>query len=257
MKRLAALILALAASCWALDLSPVGAPTGGSCTVMDKGFYVICYRADWRIPQWVGEHLTSEQCRVPHVERAGGFRRDPAIPKADQASAADYRASGYDIGHQAPAGDFAFSAEAMRATFVFSNAAPQTPQLNRGPWRDLEVAVRALAASEGDVWVFTGSTASAGQLKGRVRIPGMSWKVLLLIRSDGPHAYAYALRNTNTPPAFTDRAVSLSAVEAATVLHFFPAVGLPDSERTVTHQLPAHAPLPADAEQAKTIHKRK
>ena len=241
----------------ALDLSPVGAPTGGACTVIDKGYYVICYRADWRIPQWVGEHLTPDQFRVPQVKRSGGFRLDSTIPKADQASAADYRKSGYDIGHQAPAGDFAFSVEAMRSTFIFTNAAPQTPQLNRGPWRDLEVAVRALAASEGDVWVFTGSTASAGQLKGRVRIPGISWKVLLLIRSDGPHAYAYALRNTNTPPAFTDRAVSLSAVEAATVLHFFPAVGLPDSERTVTHQLPAHAPLPADAEQAETIHKRK
>ena len=257
MKRLAALILALAASCCALDLSPVGAPTGGSCTILDKGYYVVCYRADWRIPQWVGEHLTPEQFRVPRVERTGGFRRDPAIAKADQAGASDYRGSGYDIGHQAPAGDFAFSAEAMRATFIFTNAAPQTPQLNRGPWRDLEVAVRALAASEGEVWVFTESTGSDGELSGRIRIPRVFWKVLLLVRSDGPHAYAYAFRNTNTSPAFADRAVALEVVEEATGLHFFPAITIPDAERTITHQLPAHAPLPADAEQADTIHKRK
>lgn len=258
MRRLL-LIALFAASCWALDLSPVGAPTGATCTVLDKGWYVTCYQPGWRMPQWVGEHLTPQQFRLPQVKRTGGFRIDPAVSRMDQAGAADYRGSGYDIGHQAPAGDFAFSPDAMRATFLFTNAVPQTPQLNRGPWRDLEVAVRALAAAEGDVWVFTGPAGGVKEIfHVTMTAPVSCWKTVLLIRSDGSHAlYTYALPNSATPPYFEQGSESLSDLEGATKLHFFAAVLLSLPERQAVHQLPAHAPLPADAEQAKTIHRRK
>ena len=91
MKTAVWILLVFAASCYALDLSPVGAPTGGACIIMDKGYYAICYRADWRIPQWVGEHLTSEQFRVPQVKRTGGFRLDPDVAKADQSEIGERR----------------------------------------------------------------------------------------------------------------------------------------------------------------------
>ena len=256
MKRILVGLL-LAGACWALDLSKVGAPTGGACVIMDKGAYVTCFRADWRIPQWVGEHLTPAQFQAPQVERTGGFRLDPDVPKEAQASLADYRRSGYDIGHQAPAGDYGFSAEAMRSTFVFINAAPQRPGLNRGSWRDLEIAVRALTV-DGDVWVFTGPDGPGKTLLNkRVAIAGAFWKVILLERKDGTHTvYAYDLPNSKQPVAYVMYADPLGDIEDVTGLHFFPDLQLTDADRRATNNLPVHPALPADAQQTQAMHTR-
>lgn len=249
--------LLLAGACWALDLSKVGAPTGGACVIMDRGAYVTCFRADWRIPQWVGEHLTPQQFQVPQVERTGGFREDPDVPKEAQASLADYRRSGYDIGHQAPAGDYGFSAEAMRSTFVFINAAPQRPKCNRGSWRDLEVDTRATSAAEGEEWVFTGPSIEGTKLLNkRVRIPEKFWKVILLERPDGSReVYTYEVPNAQ-PQAYSMYAESLEEIEDATGMKFFPAIDLTDAERRATNKLSVHPALPADAQQTQAMHTR-
>ena len=56
-----------------------------------------------------------------------------------------YIGSGYDRGHMAPAADFSISKTLMRQTFVMSNICPQTPALNRGPWKRTEIAERMIA----------------------------------------------------------------------------------------------------------------
>ena len=127
MKSIFAL-LAIVFQGWALDLSPICTPQGGSCTVMDRTYYVICYQPEWRIPEWVAEHVTREQLLAPAVPRKDAFRPDPDVP-AGRAELLDYQGSGYDRGHQAPAGDFRYSIEAMRATFLLSNMAPQRPEM--------------------------------------------------------------------------------------------------------------------------------
>lgn len=53
-----------------------------------------------------------------------------------------YAHSGYDKGHLAPAQDFAWSRSAIVATFDYCNCLPQTPTLNRGAWKRLEMQVR-------------------------------------------------------------------------------------------------------------------
>lgn len=60
----------------------------------------------------------------------------------------NYNKSGYDIGHLAPAEDFAYSGKLMKSTFKYYNALPQTPNLNRGNWKKVESAVRRM--SRGD-----------------------------------------------------------------------------------------------------------
>ena len=57
----------------------------------------------------------------------------------------DYRHTGFDRGHLCPAKDRSFTKEALRATFVMSNVAPQTPALNRGAWKATEDSCRRLA----------------------------------------------------------------------------------------------------------------
>ena len=53
-----------------------------------------------------------------------------------------YRGSGYDRGHLKPAADSKGSMEEMESSFLMTNMAPQTPNLNRGIWKQLEEAVR-------------------------------------------------------------------------------------------------------------------
>lgn len=58
----------------------------------------------------------------------------------------DYKKSGWDKGHLAPAKDFSFDVSAARSTFLFSNISPQNPYFNRnGSWKKLEEKVRKIS----------------------------------------------------------------------------------------------------------------
>ncbi|MFN7924575.1 MAG: DNA/RNA non-specific endonuclease [Bryobacteraceae bacterium] len=55
-----------------------------------------------------------------------------------------------------PAADMAWSEDAIRDSFLLSNAVPQNAALNSGKWRVIETAVRKVAAGADFVLVFTG-----------------------------------------------------------------------------------------------------
>lgn len=130
--------------------------TGGDL-FLPKKFYAVCYHADWRIARWVAYHLTPGDIGGD-APRKKNFREDPDIQNLDARSKeTDYRSSGYARGHQAPAEDFSRSDIAMASTFVLSNAAPQTTQLNSGKWRVLEDQARNATGVHRGAWIFTGS----------------------------------------------------------------------------------------------------
>ena len=95
---------------------------------------------------------------------------------------ADYRGSGYDRGHMAPAGDLKASQEAMDESFYLSNIAPQVGVgFNRGIWRKLEEQVRVWTAERGELYVITGPvyydfTPVIGQ--SRVVVPDAFFKII-------------------------------------------------------------------------------
>ena len=73
------------------------------------------------------------------ASRAGlSFKSVKGITATD----AQYSHSGYDQGHLANAEDFANSDTNIRLTFFFYNCLPQTPNLNRGIWKNWETTVR-------------------------------------------------------------------------------------------------------------------
>ena len=121
-----------------------------------KEFFVICHDMEQEIPEWVTYHLTRENLQGT-TQRTDDFRPDPELAPGERAELVDYRNSGYDRGHMAPAADFKRSQEAMSETFLLSNMAPQRPSLNRGIWERLEREVRSLADAHGSIWVFTGA----------------------------------------------------------------------------------------------------
>lgn len=73
------------------------------------------------------------------------------------ASNVDYYKSGYDRGHMVPAGDFSWDQKLKDETFLYTNINPQSPNLNRGIWANLENAVRnEVLKKQEHVHVITG-----------------------------------------------------------------------------------------------------
>ena len=77
----------------------------------------------------------------------------PGLPTMRRWSAHD--AHDYDRGHFAPLASFKGSLSASQTNYL-SNISPQKADLNQGPWRDLENAIRILVKTGATVWAMTG-----------------------------------------------------------------------------------------------------
>lgn len=105
-------------------------------------------------PIWVAERLQGGSLLGGAQRHGLEFQDDPQLPRFDLAR--HYKRSGYDRGHLAPAADFRWSQEAMRQSFITSNAVPQHPIHNREIWAHLESMVREMASRRGALVVVTG-----------------------------------------------------------------------------------------------------
>lgn len=156
----------------------------------DRRYIALCdevsvlYDPKARIPRAVLEVLTAQKITGEATREDDEFREDDRLPESAQARVQDYRRSGYDRGHLAPAADFKHSEEAMASSFLLSNIAPQQAQFNRNAWAGLESATRQCALSQRQLSVVTGTIGEGGTLKeeGRVVIPRQFYKVWLTSR---------------------------------------------------------------------------
>lgn len=216
--------------------------------VLDKNFFVVCYDPAHKIPAWVGYALTKEDSLSQATGRQGSFRADAALPRGGRAENSDYSGSGYDKGHMAPARDFTRSVEAMRATFVLTNAVPQKHGVNGGKWAQLEEAVHHLASTRGTVWVFSGPV-FAGQAPiktigpDKVAVPTHTYKVVLCVHPNGDkEMFGFVLPDIDKPSdTINGYTFSVNQVERLTGLDFFGALPADEQnrlERTV-NALPA------------------
>jgi endonuclease G len=145
-------------------LVPVGRPmssTGDlvrfapSAEYRDLGGFLLAYDGRTRTARWTLERLTVGSL-VRSASRDGEeFAADDQVPGEFAGWPADYRGSGYDLGHVVAAGNHMGDPRALRATFTVCNAMPQCPAVNRGIWRRLEKHVRGLVRPDNAVWVVT------------------------------------------------------------------------------------------------------
>ncbi|HLC28621.1 MAG TPA: DNA/RNA non-specific endonuclease [Dehalococcoidia bacterium] len=229
---------------------------GGRCTTLVKEFYVICHDPGRKVPEWVTYQVRREDLAVSAVDRTDDFRPDPDLTPGERSELVDYRNSGYDRGHMAPAADFKRSREAMSSTFLLSNMAPQRPNLNRGIWARLEDQVRQVAQSHGRIWVVTGALYLDANGRpapppdtigpNRVAVPSHFYKVILCEHASGAHEmFAFLLPNQLTPVVGQPSGflVSVDRIEAVAALDFFSA--LPDDEENRLEALVASSwPIP-------------
>ena len=118
--------------------------------------YALCHDNEKKVADWVSYHLVDDYL-VKNAGRTDDFRPDPELPEGERSELKDYRGSGYDRGHLAPAGDMTRSEEIMSESFLLSNMAPQVGiGFNRGIWRQLESKVREWAEDRRNLYVITG-----------------------------------------------------------------------------------------------------
>ncbi|MBO6130405.1 MAG: DNA/RNA non-specific endonuclease [Treponema sp.] len=117
--------------------------------------YTLCYRESYEQSEWVAYSLTRSQLEHKVTGRTNDFRADTLI-STGSAKPADYKGSGFDRGHLAPAADMAWSLKSAHDSFLMSNMSPQAPSFNRVIWKLLEEAVRNWAQQYGTIYVVTG-----------------------------------------------------------------------------------------------------
>lgn len=213
-----------------------GYPCTNAVQVLERPAYSLGYSPLHNQPLWVQYRLNGLDFTTNKVvKRSNDFREDNEV-RGGSATLDDYRASGYDRGHLAPAADFSYSPKRMSESFLLSNMSPQAPAFNRGVWKDLEAWVRDAAKRNGRIVIVTGGVFPSECVKwtciGRrkmVTVPQRYFKVLLDER-EPKKAIGFLLENAGTTNAIATFACSVDDVERVTGLDFFSAMDDKDEE---------------------------
>jgi len=179
--------------------------------------FAIYYSPTDKKPIYAVEKLSREQLLAPHPRRSNQFYEEARLPFAERALLSDYRGSGYDRGHNAPAGDMT-NERSMAQSFSLANMMPQARQNNQGIWaKNVEEPTRLyVKRAAGDVYVYTGSIGNSGSIgSGRVTIPSHLYK--LVYDPNKNLAWAYWIENTNeanmTPPISYQELVQKTGID--------------------------------------------
>lgn len=210
----------------ASDNLEMGIP--GSHPVVDRDGFALGYSEQHEQAAWVAYKLLSTELTGPH-RRTNNYRVDPQI-LTESAALSDYRGSGFDQGHLAPAADMAWSYVAMSESFFLSNMSPQVPGFNRGIWKRLESTVRNFAANCNEIYIVTGPIMEPDLFtigENCVSVPKRYYKVVLDYYPPELKAIGFIVPNMKSSVDLQRFAISVDEVENATGLDFFSRI--PDS----------------------------
>ena len=186
--------------------------------------YTVSYNEQRRNPNWVAYELTAEE--VDGTEpRDSKFIPDPKVI-GRQAVDDDYKHSGWDRGHLAPAADMKWSEQAMDESFYLSNISPQNSNLNRGVWKSIEELTRDNTHRYGKLLVVTGPVFTSKKGLGyigdnRVLIPNAFYKVLLTYNNGGYKGIGFYCENVAGKKKLYTYAKSIDEIEEITGIDFF------------------------------------
>lgn len=180
--------------------------------------FAIYYSPIDKKPIYTVERLNGEQLKAPHPRRTNQFYEEGRLSFSERALLSDYRGSGYDRGHNVPAGDMT-QERGMAQSFSLANMMPQARQNNQGIWakRVEEPTRQYIKRVQGDVYVFTGSVGQAGSIgKSKVTIPSHLYKLVY----DPTKKMAWAYWVENTDEAQMDPPISYAELVLKTGIDF-------------------------------------
>jgi endonuclease G, mitochondrial len=189
--------------------------------------FAILHSGESKTAVFVAQKLTKETVEDADEKRTNKFFADARLRSSERATLDDYKNSGYDRGHLAPAGDMP-TPTAMAQSFSLANIIPQAPEHNRGVWaKSVEGATRAYARrASGNVYVITGPVytpsidASPSIGSGKVRVPQHMFK--LVYDESENRAWAYFHENSDSTRA--SKPISYQELVKRTGIEFLPRV---------------------------------
>lgn len=203
----------------------VAMPAQQKGVIIEYPGFIVNFNADKHIPNYVAWELTRDKLNGS-VKRENNFRTDESVEGC--ATTDDYRRSGYDRGHMAPAADMKWSRESMDACFYLTNICPQSKKFNTGSWRSLEEASRRWAERDSALVIICGPiltdrlTKSIGATG--VAVPQRFFKVVLAPYANPPRGIAFVMSNVVQPGGMQTAATSIDHVEEITGMDFFAAL---------------------------------
>lgn len=191
--------------------------------ILKRTGYTLSYNNYYKNPNWVAWELTREETKGKE-DRYDKFLPDPDLPEP-KVTHSDYTRSGYDRGHMAPAADFKWSDKAMKESFYMSNICPQTGNLNRGDWNDLEELCRKWANKYGTLYIACGPIFDKKNPKRigntKVAVPDRFFKVILIYNRKNPIAMGFIFQNISRSQDIRKYMVNVDSIEKETGMDFF------------------------------------
>lgn len=196
--------------------------------ILENQGFILGYDEDRGNPAWVSYRaFTPDSSTAPdRPERFVPDTRTRARIHPDL-----YTNTGFDRGHMAP--NYAIAVmhgeSAQLETFYMSNIIPQSPNLNRRVWRDLEQRIiRRYTRRFSEVWVITGPVypqQGKQRLANRVAVPEACFKIIIDEHDNGLRALAFiipqSVNGDEDPEQFL---TSIREIENRTGLDFLAAL---------------------------------
>jgi endonuclease G len=212
-----------------LDQFPNRAPpkvsaSAGQVRDLCMDSFAILHSGESKTAVFVVEKLNRARLADADEERTDRFYEEARLPRGDRARLDDYKGSGYDRGHMAPAADMP-NPNAMAQSFSLANMVPQAPDNNRGIWaKSVEEATRKYVMRvEGDVFVFTGPVFSKPVTtigSGKVWVPTSLYKLVY----DQKKNQAWAFWVENRDNARMSKPISYEELLKRTGIEFLPGI---------------------------------
>ena len=188
--------------------------------IIKHKYYTFSYNEDHEQANWVHYKLDPNFLKGT-TPRINSFRPDPYV-STKSAELSDYKGSGYDRGHLAPAGDMKYSRESMIESFYMSNMSPQNPSFNRGVWRRLEETIREWGKTS-KIFISTAGVLNIenlGSIGGnKVTIPSKYYKVIYSPKKKS--MVGFLLSNRGSLSELKSFVVSIDSIESITGIDFF------------------------------------
>ena len=172
--------------------------------------HILAYSNFFKCPLWVCERITKVNLGNKRVDRKTHTNRNSFVEVDEledfSSDNSDFSESGFDRGHMAAAGNHQHSPRAYSDTFKLTNVCPQSPDLNRRLWNELEGHIRGVVWDYDVVHALTGPLFAAVNEKkanlvvrrigqNRVSVPTHFFKVYCWSQSGGMRLDAYIMPN--------------------------------------------------------------
>lgn len=205
------------------DLEKVVLPANVNNSVINYEGFTVGFNPEMHQPNYVVWTLDPSETDGDFSRNDVQFLPDDRVPGC--ATLADYRGSGFDRGHMAPAADMKWSERSMADCHLLTNMCPQDKRLNSGAWATVEKNARNWAKRFGPLVIVAGPvlsdrlTRSIGTTP--VPVPERFFKVILAPEANPPMGIAFLMPNSYVEGGAQASVVSIDDVEAVTGFDFF------------------------------------